>query len=60
MNTDVLTMMQDVPGLEEEIKNNAVYTDIPLKNHLMQVLRLFTDYCQGKWMKHRLMILFAV
>ena len=25
LNTDVPTMMQDVPGLEEEIKNNAVY-----------------------------------
>jgi len=34
-------------------------SDILLKNHLMPVLRLFTDYCQGKWMKHRLMMLFA-
>ena len=25
LNTDVPTMMQDVPGLEEEINNNAVY-----------------------------------
>ncbi len=25
LNTDVPTMMQDVPGLEEEINNNSVY-----------------------------------
>jgi len=25
LNTDVPTMMQDVPGLEEEINHNAVY-----------------------------------
>ena len=47
LNTDVPTMMQDVPGLEEEINNNAVISDIPLKSHLIQALRLFTDYCQG-------------
>lgn len=57
LNTDVPTMMQDVPGLEEEINHNAVYIRYSAQNHLMQVLRLFTDYCQGKWMKHRLMIL---
>ena len=37
----------------------SVDVDILLKNHLMPALRLFTDYCQGKWMKHRLMMLFA-
>ncbi len=47
LNTDVPTMMQDVPGLEDEIKIMLFISDIPLKNHLMQVLRLFTDYCQG-------------
>lgn len=59
LNVDVPNMMEDVPGLEDEINNNSVYIRYSAQNHFMPVLRLFTDYCQGKWMKHRLMMLFA-
>ncbi len=52
LNVDVPKMMEDV-YLDWKMKLIIILfiSDILLKNHLMPALRLFTDYCQGKWMK---------
>lgn len=60
LNTDVPSMMQNVPGLEEEIKDSSIYIRYSAQNHSMPVLKLFTDYYQEKWMKCRLIMLFVV
>ena len=53
LNTDVPTMMQDVPGLEEEINNNAVYIRYSAqKVILMQAFEAVQRITvRGRWMK---------
>ena len=59
LNVDVPNMMEDVPGLEDEINNNSVYIRYSAQKSFYASLEAVHGYCQGKWMKHRLMMLFA-
>ena len=57
LNVDVPNMMEDVPGLEDEINNNSVYIRYSAQKSFDASLEAVHGLLSGKWMKHRLMML---
>lgn len=60
LNTDVPTMMQDISGLEDEMKSNSIYIRYSAQKSFSPVRRLFLVCYQARWMKPRHMMLSAV
>ena len=48
LNTDVPTMMQDISGLEDEMKSNSIYIRYSAQKSFSPVRRLFSGLLSGE------------